>query len=290
MKKKYFEGWYMKHCHNGHTFAVIPGISRDRQGRKEAFIQVIMADRSYYIPFDYREFYSDPGRFYVRIGCNEFSLNGISLYIHHPNLSLKGKIRYHGIHPLNADIMGPVRFLPGMECSHGVLSMAHTLTGDVIYNGNHLEFTGGTGYIETNKGSSFPEMYLWTQCNTFENRSDPHIVMAAATIPYMGMKINGCISAVHYHGREYRLATYSGARIVSLRSDQLVLVQRNLRLSAQLLKSDEKPLFAPDKGGMRRKIYEDLSGTVRYRFYEDGQLVFRATSEWASFEYSRSSS
>ena len=57
-----------------------------------------------------------------------------------------------------------IGFLPGMECSHGVISMTHALEGALSINGRTLDFTGGTGYIETDRGRSFPHAYLWAQC------------------------------------------------------------------------------------------------------------------------------
>ena len=50
-------------------------------------------------------------------------------------LSLHGTVRYGHFTPLRSDTMGPFRFLPGMECAHGVLSMGHPLEGSVTLNG-----------------------------------------------------------------------------------------------------------------------------------------------------------
>ena len=55
--------------------------------------------------------------------------------------------------------MGPFRFIAGMECSHGVISMMHSLEGTIEINGEIVDFSGGTGYIETDRGRSFPSAY-----------------------------------------------------------------------------------------------------------------------------------
>ena len=60
-------------------------------------------------------------------------------------LSLHGALQCGPFTPLKSDIMGPFRFLPGMECSHGVISMGHTLEGTLTLNGAVLDFAGGTG-------------------------------------------------------------------------------------------------------------------------------------------------
>ena len=124
---------------------------------------------------------------------------------------VQGAVRYGPLSPLRTDIMGPFRFLP-MQCSHSVYSMAHTLAGGFTVDGRFIDLTGGTGYIEGDRGSAFPRDYLWVQCNDF---AQPCSVMASvAHIPFCGRSFTGCICAVVYRGREYRLATYRGVRIV----------------------------------------------------------------------------
>ena len=73
---------------------------------------------------------------------------------------VQGALRYGPLSPLRTDIMGPFRFLP-MQCSHSVYSMAHTLAGGFTVDGRFIDLTGGTGYIEGDRGSAFPRDYLW---------------------------------------------------------------------------------------------------------------------------------
>ena len=82
------------------------------------------------------------------------------LQIERDELSLHGTVRCGPFTPLRSDIMGPFRFLPTMECAHGILSMAHPLEDSVTLNGKTLDFSGGVGYIETDRGRSFPDCYL----------------------------------------------------------------------------------------------------------------------------------
>ena len=52
--------------------------------------------------------------------------------------------------------MGWYAYLPIMECYHGILSMDHELSGELIYNGDFLAFNKGRGYIEKDWGKNFP--------------------------------------------------------------------------------------------------------------------------------------
>lgn len=114
-----------------------------------------------------------------------------------PGLRLRGAVGFGAFTRLVSDIMGPFRFLPGMECSHGVISMTHALEGALSINGRTLDFTGGTGYIETDRGRSFPRAYLWAQC-AWGGHSG--FMLSAATIPLPLGGFTGCICALVHGG------------------------------------------------------------------------------------------
>ncbi len=44
--------------------------------------------------------------------------------------------------------MGWYRFLPFMECYHGVISLTHNLKGKIIVDNKIFAFENGKGYIE----------------------------------------------------------------------------------------------------------------------------------------------
>ena len=180
--------------------------------------------------------------------------------------------------------MGPFRFLPGMECRHGVISMGHTLEGTLTLNGAAMDFTGGTGYVETDRGRSFPSAYLWTQCAWRETRCSS-LMLSIADIPLAAGSFTGCICAVLHQGREYRLATYQGARVERWSGGGALIRQGRYRLEADVLEGRGHPLRAPVEGGMGRIIYERLSAKVRYRFWKENALLFEHTDAHASFEF-----
>ena len=202
-----FEGWYYKHQTNGKTLALIPGKAEDN-----AFVQVVTDELAYNIPYSLDEYSIDND--ILRVGGNIFSKSGVTLDIQHPELTLNGEIKYSNLTPIRGDIMGPFRFFP-MECRHGVVSMNHSLYGAAMLNDETYDFTDGRGYIESDSGRSFPSGYTWVQCNDFENCS---IIVAVARIPFYGLKFWGCICVVYLNGREYRLATYNGVKIVGCES------------------------------------------------------------------------
>lgn len=96
------------------------------------------------------------GVFQVWLGGNLFNRKGVWLDLRAPGLTLRGEVRYGPFTPLKSDIMGPFRFLPAMECSHGVLSMGHRLEGGLTLNGRELVFDGGHGLCRDRPGPLLP--------------------------------------------------------------------------------------------------------------------------------------
>ena len=279
----YFEGWYFKHQWDGETQALIPGFFVEKTGERGAFLQVISGRGSWFLPCPLDQFGCRPDLPAVRVGESLFTPEGVRLHVEGDGLSLHGEIRYGFLTPPRSDIMGPFRLAPGLECRHTVISLGHSLRGRITLNGESFCLDGGTGYIEGDRGRSFPKRYTWTQCNTFENRT-AGVMLSVAEIPYMGLRFTGCIASVWYKGRDIRLATYTGARAAVWEPGRVALVRGETRLEAELLEAAAHPLKAPAVGRMARTIHEHVRCTVRYRFYQGGHLCFDRTSPSASFE------
>ena len=52
----------------------------------------------------------------VRIGANRFSPRGIRMDLHADRLRVSGVLCFGPLTPIGCDIMGPFRWVPGMEC------------------------------------------------------------------------------------------------------------------------------------------------------------------------------
>ncbi len=286
-KKSYFEGWYLKHQNKNNTISFIPAFHINEHGIKSASIQIITDNLSYNINYPIKGFTVCENKFFVKIGDNMFSSEGIFINIKTKNLSICGEIKYGLLTCLKSDIMGPFHFIPNMQCNHGILSLRHSLYGKLNINGEIFNFDNGIGYIEKDWGFSFPSAYMWTQCNNFSNK-DCCIFVSIANIPFLGLSFTGCICCIYYGGREYRLATYNGVKIVKFSRKEVILQQSNYVLIINLIDGISHNLFAPKKGEMTRVIRESPSCKVRYRFYYFGNKLFDLTSDKAGFEYSDS--
>ncbi|WP_346868513.1 MULTISPECIES: tocopherol cyclase family protein [unclassified Clostridium] len=283
-KKDFFEGWYFKHQKGEDTISFIPGINIDSKGNRSAFIQVITNRNSYNINYSFSKFIVYKDKLKIKIGDSIFSSKGIEIHIKDEGLTIDGKIEYDLLTPVKYDIMGPFSFIPFMECSHGIISLYHKLNGNLIINGENISFNDGVGYIETDRGNSFPKTYLWTQCNDFKNEKIS-IMAAIADIPFMGINFKGCICVVYYKGREYRLSTYNGVKILKYNCKSLMLKRGKYELQIKVTDGNPQKLLAPSSGNMCRTIHENAACSANYKFYIEDKLVFDIESDNCSFEY-----
>lgn len=281
----YFEGWYFKcQTRDGHSLALIPAVHIREDGKKSASLQVITENDAWWLEYPASSFAAAPDSLRIQIGGNSFSEDGLLLDIEQEGLSVHGRVSFGPFQFLKSDIMGPFRWLANMECAHSVISMGHSLQGRLELNDCLLDLSGGTGYIEADRGRSFPTEYLWTQC-MWDGCS---LMLSIAAIPLGKLHFNGCICAIVLDGQEHRIATYRGVKIQSWSSKGAILRQGKYRLEVQLLEQKTQPLRAPADGDMNRTIHESLCAKVRCRFWRDGELLIDHADAHAGFEYAKS--
>ncbi|KAL3787673.1 hypothetical protein ACHAWO_000473 [Cyclotella atomus] len=272
---RYFEGWYYKFVssdqYNAGTFdnkdasessqtsmAVVPGIflgDTADSTESHAFIFVtINGQRQHYYRFPLHQFsYANSSeQYYIQIGDNRFSHEGVSLNIYpqekdDASLIMTGNLTFHSISPwpvsfFGLGAMGPVGWIPGLECTHGVLSFDHELKGSLTmasatrdtYDKTSpitISMDGGRGYTEKDFGRAFPSMWIWIQTNSFRNNPGTSLFVSIARIPIplFGWELPGFTAAVWHDDNLIPFATWSGARFEELRvsKDEVRIVIRS---------------------------------------------------------------
>lgn len=276
--KGYFYGWYFKCQNNMQTFAVIPAFHKTN-GICTCSIQVITNDGVWSVEFPGTQW--KRGKGLLSIGKNRFSKYGIQLSVNTPKLKLKGKLKFSELNPLKYDIMGPFCCVPFMECRHSVFSMHHFVNGMVSINGRKYTFRNDQGYWEGDRGHSFPKNYIWSQC-FFIGGS---VVLSVAEIPMARRHFMGIISVILWRGKEYRIATYLGAKVKYVGNRTICIGQGELELEVKLLREKKSPLRAPADGSMIRTVHESPSCRTYFCFRNKGSILFEFVSDQASFEY-----
>lgn len=283
-RTSFFEGWYLKYQGKKDTIAFIPAFHEDKYGKRFATLQVITGDGAWFLWYPAEEFQADTRKFRVRVGDSVFSEHGALLDIAKKSLRIQGELHHSPWAAPKWDIMGPFRYVPFMQCNHGVLSMTHRVTGKIRLNGCDLFLDDGCGYVEKDWGRSFPGGYFWTQCNWFQER-DISVMLSVADIPVGPVSFTGCIAFVYCRGEVYRMATYLGARVISLNPKEVIISQGRMVLRVELLEEGGYGLKAPVSGAMSRVIREHPQCRVRYGFWANGRNILQEESDRASYEW-----
>ena len=295
-KKNYFEGCFLKHCSwdQREVLSVIPGIALNSTD-SHAFIQVIdgISGKTNHIPYPLEAFQWDRLDFKIRIGNSTFSLEGIDLDIRSRSIELSGKVDYSNPvkYPgniLSPGIMGWYSYVPLMECYHGIVSANHDLSGTLALNNKEINFSGGKGYIEKDWGSSFPEAWIWIQCNNFPSE-DTSLFISIAKIPWLGKFFMGFIAFLYLDGKYHMFSTYNNSKIscVSFDGQEITvkLKHKSYSLKAKVIKNITGELKAPETGNMSRRIKESNDSVVEVTLSDnDGQIIFQESGQRAGLE------
>ena len=285
-KKNFFEGWFFKMVDESrqHVYAVIPGIFMGSKSQEShAFIQILdgKTHSSSYHKFPLSQFKAAHDKLDIQIDSNHFSDKKISLHINSQQRNIEGEVYFDKLNPwpvrfFSPGVMGWYAFVPFMECFHGVLSLDHTLSGQFKTDNEIISFDKGSGYIEKDWGRSFPEAYIWMQCNHF-NQSGVSLSASVAKIPWITGAFRGFIIGLWWDNQLYPFTTYNGATlsIVKIKDQEISIEVKNsrylLRVKAEM--ANQGQLHGPFENQMLSRVSESLDSRLELEFYKryDGQ-------------------
>lgn len=276
--RNFFCGWYFRCQSDRQTLAIIPSVHKTRES-DFCTIQLITDTEAFHVLLPYTDYRN--GGNGITIADNHFGKEGIGLDIQTPDLRAFGSIGFSAFTPLRYDIMGPFQYVPFLQCRHSVYSMGHFVNGKITINGIPYVFQNAAGYVEGDRGRSFPREYVWTQCSF----SDGSLMLSIADIPLGAFRFTGVIGAVLLRGKEYRLATYLGARAVKITAEEIIVRQGKYTLTVKPRGPLGHPLRAPVGGAMSRTIHEHPSCKAFYRFDDGGNTLLELDAPNAAFEY-----
>ena len=276
--ERYFCGWYFRCQSESQTIALIPAV-HIADGKRSGSIQIISDSGCWNAALPDGSVSAKAPR--AALGESIFREDRLRLSLRDGTVDAEGELRFEAFTPLRYDIMGPFRYVPFMECRHSVFSMRHRVSGHLRVNGAEYRFENDNGYIEGDRGRSFPRQYAWTQCFV----DGGSLILSVAEIPLGPVRFTGIIGAVCLHGHEYRLATYLGARVMKCAGGELVIRQGDMTLTAALLEKNASELRAPENGAMTRLIRENAACRARYELVKGRKKLLSAEVDNAAFEY-----
>ncbi|MCI8401655.1 MAG: hypothetical protein HFI38_06115 [Lachnospiraceae bacterium] len=296
--RSYFEGWYFKHQSPEHTLILIPAFHAGKKGQKSASLQILLDEASYHLSFDGADFKASADRLHICLGQNVFCEKGCRIHVDAPGLTLRGHLYYGAFCPPRRSFMGPLSHMP-LPCFHEVLSLFHSLRGRLLVNGQVWDFNDGCGYLEKDWGTSFPGSYLWLQGahkKTPEHRTS--LMLAVAGLGNDRQPVTACSSLLLHEGRQYRLSTYQGGRLLRFEGRRIALKQgpyllqvilppqasSSLRDPNPASASPGSSLLAPQDGQLRRPIREIPRCPLLCQLYKGGKRLLDTEIEAGSLE------
>jgi hypothetical protein len=102
---------------------------------------------------------------------------------------------------------------------------------------------------------------------------------------YGKLHFTGVIGVVYLDGKEYRLASYLGAKAVKITQEEIIIRQGKTMLTVSPHTIGGHALLALINGNMDRHIREQLSCAVRYRFEKNGKPLLDLDAPNAALEY-----
>jgi tocopherol cyclase len=300
-RKNYFEGWYFKHvtATGENTLSFIPGVSL-HDGDHHAFVQVIngKTGQTWYFRYPTAAFSFSKNSFAIKVGNNYFSLRELIIDLKSDTDHITGELSFdkHTAYPVSLrrpGIMGWYRYVPFMECYHGVVSLNHLIRGTVNINKQHIDFTEGKGYIEKDWGSSMPESWIWMQSNHFP-QDNTSFMLSVAKIPWIGKTFTGFLGFLLHKGTQYHFATYTGAKINNLtRADNTITIDIKAKDFRLKINGEQRKmpggktgaLRAPVKGQMDRVIHECIDSKINLTLTnKNDDVIFSETAINAGLE------
>ncbi|TVP92606.1 tocopherol cyclase family protein [Alkalibacterium sp.] len=292
IREQYFEGWYVKtiDSNNDLSIALIPGVAHFSEN--ESFVQynINYKGQSYSgkitFPREHFSIVGDP----QTIALPKFVLNerGVMGSLSDSGNRIVFDLDFGVFTPIketvySPSIMGPFEYLK-MPCSHDVISMKHSVTGTVFVNGEKVVIENGSGYIEKDRGSTFPSKYVWAQANNFSENNKASLFLSVAQIEKSALDFIGTIAVFHDGIEEHRFATYLGTRVnveVDYQKNQYTVTLRNPRkkLEVWVRLANEMSLIAPMKNEMDYAIKETVKSDITLKFSNADLEAVHLTTE-----------
>ncbi|MEG0803641.1 MAG: tocopherol cyclase family protein, partial [Pygmaiobacter sp.] len=107
---------------------------------------------------------------------------GLKLHLETADCSFSCRFHFKNMIVPRSDVMGIFQYVPLLECRHSVFSLRHRVDGVYTLNGQCRQFENAAGYLEGDRGRSFPRRYLWTQC-LFGGNLQHSVMLSVADIP-----------------------------------------------------------------------------------------------------------
>lgn len=282
IKKPYFEGWYYKIADTQFSIAIIVGINKNTKD-DHGFIQTLdtISGKEQYIRFPFSQIQITKEPLHIQMGKNHFYKDSLIVDIQDA-ISVQLHVKLGDFHYLKPSIyaptiMGPFSYLTSMECVHTVYSLYHRLGGQITINNQQVALDNAIGYIEKDRGTSFPNQYFWMQSNHSNDSRKISLFLSIASIPLKIIDFTGIIMAIMIGEEQLRFGSYYGATLKVIkkinRGYKVIIKQGKYLVCLKAYLGETFELAAPSFGEMKHMVYESLTSRGMVHVYKNGNLI-----------------
>jgi tocopherol cyclase len=146
-----------------------------------------------------------------------------------------------------------------------------------LINNAEINFTEGTGYIEKDWGTSFPESWIWLHCNTFKTRKFVYIFGGKNTMAgkflYRSYLFSLCRRKISSFCHLQRLKNHKTH--FSCPGFGIEIKNKTHTLKVKAVQNRSGDLKAPVTGEMNRIIKESVDSTIEIELFDnENKIIF----------------
>ncbi len=264
----FFEGWYYKVTNNDNrTISIIIGAIKGDD--EHSFVQFLdsKSGKCEYFEFKHTDFKANANEFEVNILDNLFLHGELILNLQNENKSVMGNLRFSNIRKWknknnNPSSMGPYIYLP-LKCYSQVCFMKADVDGKINIDGEEIDFSFGSAYMEKNWGYAFPVKWVWAECENFDEE-DVSLSCNIGVIDAFGIKKLG-YTIGFMENNNFHIFRGVGKIFINNEVSTIDIKCRNKNesLTISIKKKDFILCFGPNRGNMNIKVYESLNSLVK---------------------------
>lgn len=266
----YFIGWYQKFSTDeGYICAIISGFIKEKNKSPKGFVQFLdnLNQTSTYSIYNFNECAIDVQKQEIKIGNHTISQKRTQIQTKELKVDFQFTTGHspHLFKGIGKNILGPLHYVPFVECKHAIISTESTFKG-TITNGLHINNIEGKCYKEKDWGQSFPEEYIWIHSNSFEN---PFISFqfAYAKPKWLLFRPTTYIGFIKLENKTITLNGIGKSNIqfkcMNNRKIELTLQKKEAIINIQLTSGLATQLKAPNEGEMKKIINQSLDSKLK---------------------------
>lgn len=288
----FFIGWYNKFSDkNKSTYVVIAGFFKEKRSKPKAFIQYFnnSDSSSKYLTYTLNECEIDIEKQKISIGPNSISLNQIKLNLSSIKIIFNiTKINAYKYKGLGKNILGPLHYIPLVECKHSILNIRGEFEGTISHKNNEVDVKG-LCYQEKDWGKSFPSKYFWIHADNFDTPA-VSFQFAYAKTKWLLFKPKVYIGFLEVNNQIINLNKLGNTKIhieqLTESKVEIILTKNKYIISIMLISGNPISLKGPINGIMNKNIGESLTSKLIINITDkrSPSKSFKISTEQASSE------